>query len=310
MKIGVVGTFNRDRILPWQGEATDSIGGIFFTVSYLANLAAPDMEICPVANVGADFYDTITARLAEYPNVCLEGLHKVERENVLVKLVYTGPQERYEVTTDPMPALQFRDLKVVLDADLVLVNLITGSDVDLDALRAFRRASDALLYLDFHSHALGIDPEGRRYYRRPDDWREWIECVDILQMNEREARTLAGLPGDASNDALLDFGRQLVQMGPEVCHVTLAEEGSLLFYRENGAARYRKFPAMPVAEVVDIVGCGDAFAAGYVVHFLASRDVFAATEFAIEVSAMNCTFIGSSGVKEIRRLLRQRLTEA
>ena len=45
MKIGVVGTFNRDVISPWQGEKAESIGGIYFSVLYLANLLSPADEV-------------------------------------------------------------------------------------------------------------------------------------------------------------------------------------------------------------------------------------------------------------------------
>ena len=56
-----------------------------------------------------------------------------------------------------------------------------------------RRQTSALIYLDFHYRATDIDEHGKRYYRRPDDWREWVREVDVLQLNEMEARTLAGL---------------------------------------------------------------------------------------------------------------------
>ncbi len=309
MKIGVVGTFIRDRIFPWQArKPASSIGGIFFSVSYLANLAEPTMTIYPVANVGDDLYEALTRELAGYGNVRFEGLHRLPRANTQVKLVYTGPQQRYEITTEPMPPLRLTDLELLLDADAVLVNLITGSDLDLEALRSFRRRSRGLIYLDFHSHALGIDAEGKRYYRRPADWRAWIEAVDVLQVNEQEAQTLAGFERHVPYEALVPFGLHVLELGPSVCHITLAEAGSLLFTREQGRARWRQLPGLRLAEVVDVIGCGDAFAAGYLVHCLTSGDPVAATELAIEVSALNCTFIGSSGVKTIRQRLHKRLT--
>jgi sugar/nucleoside kinase (ribokinase family) len=60
-----------------------------------------------------------------------------------------------------------------------------------------------------------------------------------------------------------------------------------------------------VDNVVDIIGCGDAFAAGYVVKYFATRDVFKSTKFASKVAAINCTFMGSSGAQEIPSLLRR-----
>lgn len=204
-----------------------------------------------------------------------------------------------------MPPLNFSQLEMLTDADAVLVNLITGVDVDLLALSRFRRRSPALIYLDFHSHALGINEVGRRYYRRPEDWQEWIQLTDVLQLNEMEARTLAGMSADAAKELLLEFGERCLKMRPEVCHITLGDKGSFLFYLKNGQAQVERIKAYPVEEVVDIIGCGDAFAAGYIVNYFATRDVVQATKFASKVAAINCTFIGSSGAKGIPNLLKK-----
>ncbi|MFQ5772549.1 MAG: carbohydrate kinase family protein [bacterium] len=305
MKIGVVGTFIRDRIFPWQGDPVESIGGVFFTVSFLANLLDSSAEIYPVSLVGEDFYDTLINQLADYKNVRIDGIKKIPQKHTQVKLIYTGPQERYEITTEPMPALTYEELIALQDADAVLVNLITGVDVDLKALSAFRQISKSLIYLDFHSHALGINAEGRRYYRRPEDWRDWINLVDVLQLNEMEARTLAGHTTDFPKEILIAFGKEILNCQPSVCHITLAEMGSYLFYLQNNKKRVKRFKALPVLNVVDIIGCGDAFSAGFLVDYLSSQDVEKATKLATKVAAINCTFIGSTGVKNIRRLLKK-----
>ncbi|MFQ5706985.1 MAG: carbohydrate kinase family protein [bacterium] len=304
MKVGVVGTFIRDKILPWKMQSVESIGGIFFTVSYLANLLEPEAEVWPVCFVGEDFYETIESQLSRYPNVRLDGIRIVPRKNTQVRLTYTGPQERDEVTTAPMPVLQHEQLEMLQDADAVEVNLITGVDVDLNALKRFRQDSRALIYLDFHSHALGISAEGKRYYKRPADWREWIDVADVLQINEMEARTLAGVAKELPKEVLVDFGRRILQMQPSVCQITLAEKGGYVFYLNNDKVVVKRIKALPIAHVVDIIGCGDAFAAGYLVEYLRTKDVYQATKFANRVAGLNCTFMGSSQVSRIRKLLQ------
>ncbi|MFQ5648889.1 MAG: carbohydrate kinase family protein [bacterium] len=303
MKIGVIGTFIRDRIFPWQRPELSSIGGIFFTVSYLANLLGSSDEIYPVCNIGTDFYDEVSSRLLAYPNVRLDGLTKLARDNTQVRLYYTGPQERDEITTAPMPPVTFEQTLLLKEADAVIVNLITGCDVELAALRRFRQASQALVYLDFHSHALGIGQHGERFYSRPPDWREWIDQVDVLQVNEMEARTLAGLTEAAPVELLVEFGRQVLQLRPSVCHITLADKGSYLCYSKQGEVHVQRVPAQHVSDVVDIIGCGDAFEAAYVVKALGGADEITATAFAHRVAAANCTFLGSTGIKEIQRMI-------
>lgn len=305
MRIGVVGTFVRDRIFPYQGVETRSFGGIFFTVSCLANLADSATTIYPIAYVGGDFYDELRHELSAYENVCLDGLVKIDRQNTQVQLRYTGPQERFEITTEPMPPLDLTALRELPDCDAILINLITGTDVDLAALRELRRRTSALIYLDFHYRATDIDEHGKRYYRRPDDWREWVQEVDVLQLNEMEARTLAGLRVDSSTEGLVGFGQRILNNHPSVCHLTLAERGSYLFYEENHDKLFSEVDPVVVDQVLDIIGCGDAFAAGYILHYLSHKSVAEATRFANRVAALNCTFIGSSGVRQLREFAWQ-----
>ena len=307
MKIGVVGTFNRDRIFPWQGAESDSIGGIFFTVSYLASLFDAEVELCPVCYVGGDFAVELKEQLSAHANVRLDGLHPTAQSHVQVKLIYNSPQDRDEITTPLMPTLQWHHLQSLVDSDVVLVNLISGADVELAALQRLKQVSNTLVYMDFHYVATGVDGNGKRFWQQPENWREWIDAVDVLQLNEVEARTVAGLPEDAPLDALLRFGSSTLELNPTVCHITMGDRGSYLFFSGRGETHQQHFPAVPVPHIVDVTGCGDAFATGFLLEYLATENVIAATRFANQVAALNATFMGSTAIATVPQLLRQGL---
>ncbi len=305
MKIGVVGTFNRDIIFPWQGEKAESIGGIYFSVLYLANLLSPNDEIYPVANVGEDFYDQLVSGLSNYKNLRLDGLKRLQEKNTQVTLTYTSQDERDEVISKPMPPLGFEELAILRGVDVVIVNMITGLDVDLNSLREFKESSKALIYLDFHSRALGIDGNGRRFYKRPNDWREWVELVDVLQLNEMEARTLARYSRDQPKEILVEFGKEMLKLNPSVCHITLADKGSYLFYCDGDQVKHKRYKAISLHGEVDAIGCGDGFSAAYLAKYFATKDEIKATAFANKVAGVNCTFVGSSRIGEIRTLINE-----
>ena len=78
-----------------------------------------------------------------------------------------------------------------------------------------------------------------------------IPHVDLLKVNEVELALLAG-----SED--LDTAPQvLLEMGPDLCVVTLGPDGSYFRVTEGG----EHVPPFKV-KTVDAVGCGDAFVAG------------------------------------------------
>jgi sugar/nucleoside kinase (ribokinase family) len=301
MKISVVGTFVRDIIYPWQSSPVKSIGGIFYTISYLANLAGQDNEIWPVCYIGEDFYDQVVRELRKFGNVRTDCMRRLARENTTVKLEYIGPTEREETTTEPMPEIQSGDLELIMDSDTTIVNLITGTDLHLDALKHFRQTSGALIYLDLHSRTLGIDENGKRYLRKPDDWVDWFRHADIVQMNESEAYLLGGEPHQPNS--LVKLGKKILDVNPSICHITLAERGSYLFYRNEQSRKFLEINACRINDVVDVIGCGDAFEAAFSLHYLKNRDVVAATRFAHIIAGENCRFYGSSGIGKIKKYM-------
>lgn len=94
---------------------------------------------------------------------------------------------------------------------------------------------------------------------RPDLWRrdeararvlDTLSLVDLLKINEIEANILVGAQDqDQGTQSLLD-------MGPELCVVTLGPGGSYFRVAEGG----EHVPAFEV-DTVDATGCGDAFVA-------------------------------------------------
>ncbi len=301
-KIGLVGTFVRDTIIPWKGDPVQSVGGLFFTAAYVAALAENPVEIYPVSFVGDDFYDQLKDVLGVYKNIKFSGLTRIRQENTRVRLTYKGPLTREEVTTPPMPPLQMEQLAMLQGMDAVIVNLITGFDVDLAALQEFRRHSGSLILLDFHSRSLGIDASGKRFPRKPEDWVAWFDCADIIQLNEKEAQIL-GEFSENSDTAFYEFGESILKKTATVCLITMGARGSCVLFRRKNRLQRRKIKAEKVKEVKDIIGCGDAFQAAFLIHYLENGHVIEAAGFANKVAAANSTFVGSSRVQDIKTIL-------
>jgi adenosine kinase len=292
LKIGIVGTFIRDTIVPLSGPPVESIGGLYHTSAYLAHLLGNGHFVRPVCNLGDDFYDTVSSALGSFANFELSFIKRVPMANTQVRLIYRGPETRDEITSEPMPAVVADDLAPLADCDAVLINLITGRDIELSAVRALRERSRALVYLDLHSLALGIDANGKRYYREVPAWRQWVDSVDALQVNEREAATLAG-HDELTLPEIETFARRVIDDGLRICNVTLASRGSLLAYRDSGTVRTVHCQPQKLSEVVDIIGCGDAFGAAFVADYLATQDAEHAAHYANHIAGLNCTFMGS-----------------
>ena len=87
-----------------------------------------------------------------------------------------------------------------------------------------------------------------------DDLLETIQMIDVLTINDAEARQLSG------EYSLVKAAKKILEMGPKYLIIKKGEHGALLFHQEQVFAA----PALPLAEVFDPTGAGDTFAGGFI----------------------------------------------
>jgi sugar/nucleoside kinase (ribokinase family) len=304
MKIGVIGTFINDHIILASGEERNSFGGIYYTVSMLAHLLSADDEIYPICYLGRDSYEPIVTRLSAFKNIRLKGIHKIDHPNTAVTLIYRNTEQRNEILTHRLPPLEQELLADVEGMDVWLLNFITGFEMTLETCQHFCRQQKAPIYMDFHSLSLAIDDRGRRHLCHRPDWKAWIDGVDMLQMNEAEAASLRHQT-QLTLAELRQLGEEIVAKQVPILHITRGSKGSLLVYRHAERVVSQEIPAAAVDPVIDVTGCGDAFAAGFLVHYWNSRHLIAATEFANRVAGINCTLRGTEELWQLKGLITQ-----
>jgi sugar/nucleoside kinase (ribokinase family) len=87
-----------------------------------------------------------------------------------------------------------------------------------------------------------------------DSLKEVIAKVDVLMINDEEARQLTGLK------TLPLAAAAVHKMGPKTVVIKKGEHGAIMF--EDGKTFFS--PAMPLEKVVDPTGAGDTFAGGFI----------------------------------------------
>jgi sugar/nucleoside kinase (ribokinase family) len=87
-----------------------------------------------------------------------------------------------------------------------------------------------------------------------DDLLATIKLVDVLTINDAEARQLSG------EYSLVKAARKILTMGPKYLIIKKGEHGALLFNED----KIFSAPALPLAEVFDPTGAGDTFAGGFI----------------------------------------------
>ena len=87
-----------------------------------------------------------------------------------------------------------------------------------------------------------------------DDLLETIKLVDVLTINDSEARQLSG------EYSLVKAAQKILTMGPNYLIIKKGEHGALLFHED----KIFSAPALPLADVFDPTGAGDTFAGGFI----------------------------------------------
>jgi sugar/nucleoside kinase (ribokinase family) len=86
------------------------------------------------------------------------------------------------------------------------------------------------------------------------DLLETIKLIDVLTINDEEARQLSG------EYSLVKAAKKILEMGPKYLIIKKGEHGALLFHED----KIFSAPALPLADVFDPTGAGDTFAGGFI----------------------------------------------
>ena len=92
---------------------------------------------------------------------------------------------------------------------------------------------------------------------------ETIKLIDVLVINDEEARQLSG------EYSLKRAAAKIMEMGPKYLVIKKGEHGALLFHGNSVFSA----PGLPLEEVFDPTGAGDTFAGGFIGHLAKTGDV-------------------------------------
>jgi hypothetical protein len=287
--IGVIGTINRDTIHRADGSTVTSWGGLLYNLKCLAEDGSA--TVIPAINAGNDCYRQIIAILKRFPRIDRSLVHPVETLNNHCFLHYADQAHKCEMLAGGVPPLTWRRVEPLIQTDLILVNFISGRDIGMTTLEKLRHSYAGPIYMDIHSLTLGRKkvPGGcHRFLRRPRFWARFAACADILQMNRTEFEILSGLTFSIAHVRAF-VKRHLPNLRFLV--ITLGREGSLVTFRDK-TWRAVHVPVREVKNPYDTTGCGDIFAAGFILEYLSSQDVLKAARRGNRLAAARCRIPG------------------
>jgi sugar/nucleoside kinase (ribokinase family) len=286
MSLIVVGSMAFDDIETPFGKSDKIVGG---AATYIAWCASNFTDVKQISVVGGDFpqeeLDALTAR-----NVSLEGVEikKDEKSFFWAGRYHSDMNTRDTLVTDLNVLADFKP--VVPDSYqgcefLMLGNLAPAVQISvIDQLKHRPK----LIVLDTMNFWMNV---------AMDDLKAVLQKIDVLLVNDSEARELSG------EYSLVKAAASILKMGPKYLIIKKGEHGALLFY--NGKVFFA--PALPLEDVFDPTGAGDTFAGGFVGHLAKTKDIsFENMKTAIIVgSAMASFCVEKFGTQRLREITKE-----
>jgi sugar/nucleoside kinase (ribokinase family) len=240
MSLLVVGSVALDSVKTPFGKADEVLGG---SATYFSTAASYFTDVSIVAVVGEDFPEKHLTFLRSR-KIDIEGIEKCDGRTFRWKGEYG--YELNEARTLDTQLNVFQSFKPKLPRSYTGKKVVFLANIDPDLQRDVlsQVKKPALVACD----TMNFWIEGKR-----ESLLETLKLVDILLINDGEARELSGEPN------LVKAANIILSYGPKTLIIKRGEYGALMF-RDS---RIFSAPAYPLEAVFDPTGAGDSFAGGF-----------------------------------------------
>lgn len=286
MSVIVVGTMAFDAIETPFGKTDKIIGGSATYLAYSAsNFTKPIQQ---VSIVGDDFPEAEMNELRAR-GVQLEGVEIVRGKK---SFFWSG---RYHMDMNTRDTL-VTDLNVLADFNPKIPATYQGAEFLMLGNLMPSLQKNVIEQLEERPKLIVLDTMNFWMDTALDDLKEVLRMVDVLMVNDAEARELS------HEFSLVKAAKKILAMGPKFLIIKKGEHGALLFHEEQ--VFYA--PALPLEDVFDPTGAGDTFAGGFIGHLARTKDVsFENMKTAIIVGSAMASFcvekFGPERLKEITK---------
>ena len=253
MSLLTVGTMAFDSIETPFGKVDKVIGGACTYVSWAASYFSNDVNI--VSIVGGDFPDT------EFDALKSRGCDTSGVEVIADKksFFWAGKYHENMNSRDTLVT----ELNVLADFDPVLPESYKTSQYVMLGNLTPEIQQKVLDQMTTRPKLVVLDTMNFWMDVAMDSLIEVIKKVDVLTINDEEARQLSG------EYSLVDAARVIRKMGPDILIIKKGEHGALMFYGDE----LFYAPALPLAMVKDPTGAGDTFAGGLMGYLEKTDDI-------------------------------------
>jgi len=253
MSLLTIGTVAFDALETPYGKTDKIIGGSCTYIALSAAFFLPQVNV--VAVVGDDFPQEYMDSLIS-KGINLDGLQikKGEKSFFWAGKYHNNMNSRDTLVTDLNVLADFKPMipTSYQDCEYLMLGNLTPQ-VQIEAIQGLKNRPK-LVVMDTMNFWMDV---------AMDDLKKVLKLVDVLCINDEEARQLSG------QYSLRTAAKLIMEMGPKTLIIKKCEHGALLF--QDTKMFY--CPALPLEEVFDPTGAGDTFVGGFIGYLAQTNDI-------------------------------------
>ena len=253
MSILIVGTVAFDAIQTPFGKTDKIIGGAATYIGISSSYFSKNINLVSV--VGEDF-PLSGIKLLKKHNICTKGLQIKKGEKTFF---WSG---RYHDNMNKRDTLETH-LNVLETFDPIIPEEYKDSEYLMLGNLMPSVQQKVLSQMKNRPKLVVLDTMNFWMDNFMDDLKISLKQVDILTINDEEARQLSG------EYSLIKASKKILSMGPRFLIIKKGEHGAILF---NNTDTFL-CPAIPLEKVKDPTGAGDSFAGGLIGYLESTGDV-------------------------------------
>lgn len=253
MSLLTVGSVAFDAIETPFGKTDKIIGGAGTYIALASSFYDNEQNIVSV--VGEDFPQAMLDQLKDR-NVNLDGLQIKQGEKTFF---WSGKYHNDMNSRDTLVT----ELNVLEHFDPIIPASYQGVDYLMLGNLSPQVQRQVIERLDERPKLVAMDTMNFWMDIALDDLKQTISMVDLLIINDEEARQLSG------EYSLVKASKVIRAMGPKYLIIKKGEHGALLFHNDS----VFHAPALPLEEVFDPTGAGDTFAGGFMGYIASTDDI-------------------------------------
>jgi sugar/nucleoside kinase (ribokinase family) len=287
MKLLIIGSAVKDHIHIGNDEQV-SPGGIFYSTLGATNFADENDNISLLTVIDKENESLFAHAFAKVNMDLITYTDKIPVVHLRIS-ENTERCEYYENITQNLPVKNIPDPNLF---DGILINMITGFDLNVEDILALRKKYNGLIYLDVHTLSRGLTEKNERVFRPIPEAEKWITSANFIQVNENEIFTLT----DKKDES--ETAKSILKFGAEYLIQTKGELGARIFWLKQDELNSAFISALKV-NAKNRVGLGDIFGAVFFSAYIKHQNLNYALRLANCAAGTASEF---SNIDEFKRL--------